>query len=52
MNIATFALGRSTTGAVGVVNVEEEGDDGGLRDDVVEEIQRIPAVLRARLVRV
>ena len=52
VNIATFALGRSTTGAVGVVNVEEEGDDGGLRDDVVEEIQRIPAVLRARLVRV
>ena len=52
VNIATFALGRSVTGAVGVVNVEEDGNDGGLRDDVVEEIQQIPAVLRARLVRV
>jgi len=52
VNIATFALGRSTTGAVGVVNVEENEDGGGLRDDVVEEIRKIPAVLRARLVRV
>ena len=52
VNIATFALGRSVTGAVGVVNVEEDGNDGGLRDDVVEEIRQIPAVLRARLVRV
>ena len=52
VNIATFALGRSATGAVGVVNVESGGDDGGLRDDVLEELQQIPAVLRARLVRV
>ena len=52
MNIATFALGRSTTGAVGVVNVEDTKDNGGLRDNVVEEIQKIPAVLSARLVRI
>ena len=52
VNIATFALGRSTTGAVGVVNVEEDENGDGLRDDVVEEIRQIPAVLRARLVRV
>ena len=52
VNIATFALGRSTTGAVGVVGVEEDEDGGALRDDVVEEIQQIPAVSRARLVRV
>ena len=52
VNIATFALGRSATGAVGVVNVENTRDDGGLRDNVVEEIQQIPAVLRARLVRI
>ena len=52
VNIATFALGRGGTGAVGVVNVESARDDGELRDDVIEELQQIPAVLRARRVRV
>ena len=51
VNIATFALGRSATGAVGVVNVEAGGDNGGLRENVLDELQQIPAVLRARVVR-
>ena len=51
VNIATFALGRSSKGALGVVNVEARGGDHGeLRDDVLEELQQVPAVLRARLV--
>ena len=56
LNIATFALGRSAGGAVGVVTIETcagdpdrraAGDDGALLD----EIRQVPAVRRVNLVR-
>ena len=51
VNIATFALGRGTAGALGVVNVESSGRDGGLDDDVLGELRQVDAIERARLVR-
>ena len=51
VNIATFALGRGVSGALGVVNVESGGGDGGLSDAVLEQLQQIPAVLSAHVVR-
>ena len=44
INIASFALGRSDTGAVGVVHVEASDADDALGGDILEELQRIPAV--------
>ncbi|MBW8866950.1 MAG: phosphoglycerate dehydrogenase, partial [Acidobacteria bacterium] len=43
VNIANFALGRNASGAVGVVNVDEE-PGGRAMDAAVEELRRIPAV--------
>ena len=51
VNIATFALGRGPSGAVGVVNVESSDETGELKDQVIEELQQIPAVLDTRAVR-
>jgi hypothetical protein len=34
-----------------VVNVESGGEDGGLSDAVLEQLQQIPAVLSAHVVR-
>ena len=51
VNIATFALGRRTGGALGVVNIEAGGSDGGLDDEVLGELQQVAAIQRARLVR-
>jgi len=56
LNIATFALGRSTGGAVGVVTIEACAgepdppalDDGGA---LLDEIRQVPAVRRVNLVR-
>jgi len=51
INIANFALGRSETGAVAAVNVDEpEGHRIG--DDVMNEIRALGAVRNAWLVRV
>jgi D-3-phosphoglycerate dehydrogenase / 2-oxoglutarate reductase len=50
VNIANFALGRNASGAVGVVNVDEE-PGGRTMDAAVEELRRIPAVREVFLVR-
>ena len=51
INIANFALGRTGTGAVGVVNVDDpEGD--GLSKKVLDEIRAVPAVKTVWAVRV
>src|SRR3954453_22719040 len=50
VNIANFALGRNASGAVGVVNVDEE-PGGRAMDAAVEELRRIAAVREVFLVR-
>ena len=50
INIANFALGRNGTGAVGVVNVDEPGEQMG--DDVMTAIRAVTPVKAAWLVRV
>ena len=49
LNIASFALGRGRGGAVGVVNLDIEGD----RDltAALDELRGVPAIQRVRLVR-
>lgn len=44
VNIANFALGRNETGAVGIVNVDEEASKAGALEAAVEAIRRVPAV--------
>ena len=44
VNIANFALGRNETGAVGIVNVDEEASKAGALEAAVETIRRVPAV--------
>ncbi|MGE5245032.1 MAG: phosphoglycerate dehydrogenase [Betaproteobacteria bacterium] len=51
VNIATFALGRGATGAIGVVNLDEDASRAGSIDAAVAEIRRIPAVRDAHVVR-
>jgi len=51
VNIANFALGRNETGAVGVVNVDEEATTAGALESAMEAIRQIPAVRDAWLVR-
>src|SRR5439155_27071230 len=51
VNIANFALGRNETGAVGVVNVDEEASPAGALEAVIEAIRQVPAVRQAWLVR-
>ncbi len=51
VNIANFALGRNDTGAIGVVNVDEEASKAGALDSALEAIRSIPAVRDAWLVR-
>jgi D-3-phosphoglycerate dehydrogenase len=51
VNIANFALGRNETGAIGVVNVDEEASKAGALAAAVESIRNIPAVRDAWLVR-
>ena len=51
INIASFALGRRDTGAVGVVRVESDGVEDVVGADVLAELQRIPAVHDAQAVR-
>ena len=53
VNIANFALGRSDSGAVGIVNVDVD-DDAKARaalDQAVEAIRRVPPVREVWLVR-
>ena len=51
VNIATFALGRSEAGAIGIVNVDEDASAHGALEKAVDAIRRIPAVRDVWLVR-
>ena len=52
INIATFALGRGPSGAVGLVNIESgNGTATSVPDALLHEIRQIPAVSRVDLVR-
>ena len=51
VNIANFALGRNETGAVGVVNVDEEASAPEALEAALEAIRRVAAVRDAWLVR-
>ena len=50
VNIANFALGRGESGAIGVVNVDEEAGPGAL-DSALQDIRRVPAIRKAWVVR-
>ena len=55
VNIANFALGRGTDGAVGVVNIDEDSAGslkGSVTEQALEEIRAVPAVRSAYCVRV
>jgi len=51
VNIANFALGRSTGGAIGVVNVDEDASSEAALHAAVDEIRRLPAVREAWVVK-
>jgi D-3-phosphoglycerate dehydrogenase len=51
INIANFALGRSDSGAIGVVNVDEEDSSPAALDAATEAIRRVPPVRDAWVVR-
>ena len=51
VNIANFALGRNASGAVGVVNVDEDASKPGALTASLEAIRKIGAVKHAWLVR-
>jgi D-3-phosphoglycerate dehydrogenase len=51
VNIANFALGRSGTGAVGVVNVDENAASREALDRAVVELRSVPAIREAFVVR-
>ena len=51
VNIANFALGRGETGAIGVVNVDEEADNPRSLEVAVDELRRVPAIREAWIVR-
>ncbi len=51
VNIANFALGRNGSGAVGVVNVDEEASRAGALETAVDAIRKVPAIREAWIVR-
>ena len=51
VNIASFALGRGDTGAIGVVNVDEEKSPPEALVKAVETIRRVPAIREAWVIR-
>jgi D-3-phosphoglycerate dehydrogenase / 2-oxoglutarate reductase len=51
VNIANFALGRGETGAIGVVNVDEDAGTSRTLDAAVEELRRVPAIREAWVIR-
>jgi D-3-phosphoglycerate dehydrogenase len=51
VNIANFALGRGESGAIGVVNVDEDGGAPTALALAIEELRRIPAIREAWIVR-
>jgi len=50
VNIANFALGRRGSGAIGIVNVDEEAGSAAL-NEAVEDIRQVPAIKEAWVVR-
>jgi D-3-phosphoglycerate dehydrogenase len=52
VNIANFALGRSESGAIGVVNVDEDTAAPHELENAVEELRNVPAIREAWIVRV
>jgi D-3-phosphoglycerate dehydrogenase len=52
VNIANFALGRSESGAIGVVNVDEDPDAPQELEKAVEELRKVPAIREAWVVRI
>jgi D-3-phosphoglycerate dehydrogenase / 2-oxoglutarate reductase len=51
LNIANFALGRASSGAIGVVNVDEALNANEVLDAAVEELRRVPAIREVSVVR-
>src|SRR5436190_324206 len=51
VNIASFALGRNATGAIGVVNVDEDPAAPQALDRAVEELRKVRAIREAFVVR-
>ena len=51
VNIASFALGRSDKGAIGVVNVDEDAAAPQILDQAVELLRKVPAIRTAWIVR-
>src|SRR5262245_34176512 len=51
VNIANFALGRDGSGAIGVVNVDEDAAKRAALDAAVVELRKVPAIREAFVVR-
>jgi D-3-phosphoglycerate dehydrogenase len=51
VNIASFALGRGDTGAIGVVNVDADAGTPGPLEGALEAIRKVPAVREAWVIR-
>jgi D-3-phosphoglycerate dehydrogenase / 2-oxoglutarate reductase len=51
VNIASFALGRRDSGAIGIVNVDVDDDDAKALDAAVQAIRAVPAVREAWIIR-
>jgi D-3-phosphoglycerate dehydrogenase len=51
VNIANFALGRDGSGAIGVVNVDEDAAKRASLDAAVVELRKVPAIREAFVVR-
>jgi D-3-phosphoglycerate dehydrogenase len=51
VNIANFALGRGDTGAIGVVNVDEDSNATHVLAAAIDEIRRVPAIREASVIR-
>jgi hypothetical protein len=51
VNIANFALGRGESGAIGVVNVDEDTGAPNALEKAVDELRKVPAIREAWIVR-
>jgi D-3-phosphoglycerate dehydrogenase len=52
VNIANFALGRGESGAIGVVNVDEDPNAPQELEHAVDELRKVPAIREAWVVRI
>jgi D-3-phosphoglycerate dehydrogenase len=51
VNIASFALGRGESGAIGVVNVDEDANAPQMLDAAVDDLRRVGAIREAWVIR-